>query len=87
MPRSPSSTGWPQRQVTVTSCWREPEHAAIVNTCSIASTSGLPARAVYSASKGALLSLTLAGAAAVRPRKRPRRRHVGRPLDVAGPHG
>ena len=42
---------------------RESGHAAIVNVCSIASTSGLPARAVYSASKGALLSLTLAMAA------------------------
>jgi NAD(P)-dependent dehydrogenase (short-subunit alcohol dehydrogenase family) len=37
--------------------------AAIVNTCSIAATAGLPARAVYSASKGAVLSLTLAMAA------------------------
>ena len=42
---------------------RESEHAAIVNTCSIASTAGLPARAVYSASKGALLALTMAMAA------------------------
>lgn len=38
-------------------------HAAIVNTCSIAATAGLPQRAVYSASKGAVLSLTLAMAA------------------------
>ena len=37
--------------------------AAIVNTCSIAATAGLPQRAVYSASKGAVLSLTLAMAA------------------------
>jgi 2-keto-3-deoxy-L-fuconate dehydrogenase len=37
--------------------------AAIVNTCSIAATAGLPDRALYSASKGALLSLTLAMAA------------------------
>ncbi|MEI8065709.1 MAG: SDR family oxidoreductase [Actinomycetes bacterium] len=37
--------------------------AAIVNTCSIAATAGLPKRAVYSASKGAVLSLTLAMAA------------------------
>lgn len=36
---------------------------AIVNTCSIAATAGLPQRAVYSASKGAVLSLTLAMAA------------------------
>ena len=34
--------------------------AAVVNTCSIAATAGLPARALYSASKGAVLSLTLA---------------------------
>ncbi len=37
--------------------------AAIVNTCSIAATAGLQQRAVYSASKGAVLSLTLAMAA------------------------
>jgi NAD(P)-dependent dehydrogenase (short-subunit alcohol dehydrogenase family) len=37
--------------------------AAIVNTCSIASWSGLPNRALYSASKGALYALTLAMAA------------------------
>lgn len=37
--------------------------AAIVNTASIAATAGLPERAVYSASKGAVLSLTLATAA------------------------
>jgi NAD(P)-dependent dehydrogenase (short-subunit alcohol dehydrogenase family) len=36
---------------------------AIVNTCSIAATAGLPARALYSASKGAVYSLTLAMAA------------------------
>jgi NAD(P)-dependent dehydrogenase (short-subunit alcohol dehydrogenase family) len=35
----------------------------IVNTCSIAATAGLPARALYSATKGAVLSLTLAMAA------------------------
>ncbi|MGV9367398.1 SDR family NAD(P)-dependent oxidoreductase [Amycolatopsis sp. NPDC003731] len=34
--------------------------AAIVNTCSIAAWAGLPNRALYSASKGAVLSLTLA---------------------------
>lgn len=34
--------------------------AAIVNTCSIAATVGLPRRAIYSASKGAVQSLTLA---------------------------
>jgi 2-keto-3-deoxy-L-fuconate dehydrogenase len=37
--------------------------AAIVNTCSIAATAGLPDRALYSASKGAVYSLTLAMAA------------------------
>ncbi|MFB7668696.1 SDR family NAD(P)-dependent oxidoreductase [Kitasatospora sp. NPDC056138] len=37
--------------------------ASIVNTCSIAATAGLPQRALYSASKGAVLSLTLAMAA------------------------
>jgi 2-keto-3-deoxy-L-fuconate dehydrogenase len=38
-------------------------HAAVVNTCSIAATAGLPDRALYSASKGAVQSLTLAMAA------------------------
>lgn len=42
---------------------RRSSHAAIVNTCSIAATAGLPQRALYSASKGAVLSLTLAMAA------------------------
>jgi NAD(P)-dependent dehydrogenase (short-subunit alcohol dehydrogenase family) len=37
--------------------------AAVVNTSSIAATAGLPQRAVYSASKGAVLSLTRAMAA------------------------
>ena len=37
--------------------------AAIVNTCSIAATAGLPNRALYSATKGAVYSLTLAMAA------------------------
>src|SRR5687767_8520837 len=37
--------------------------AAIVNTCSIAAWAGLPQRALYSASKGAVYSLTLAMAA------------------------
>jgi NAD(P)-dependent dehydrogenase (short-subunit alcohol dehydrogenase family) len=37
--------------------------AAIVNTCSIAATAGLPQRALYSASKGAVLALTRAMAA------------------------
>jgi 2-keto-3-deoxy-L-fuconate dehydrogenase len=42
---------------------RRSASAAIVNTCSIAATAGLPNRALYSATKGALLSLTLAMAA------------------------
>ncbi|MFD5122351.1 SDR family NAD(P)-dependent oxidoreductase [Streptomyces sp. NPDC058385] len=42
---------------------RNSAHAAIVNTCSIAATAGLPQRALYSASKGAVYSLTLAMAA------------------------
>lgn len=46
---------------------RASSHAAIVNTCSIAATAGIPARAVYSASKGAVLSLTLAMAAELLP--------------------
>jgi 2-keto-3-deoxy-L-fuconate dehydrogenase len=42
---------------------RASQHAAIVNTCSVAATAGLPQRALYSATKGAVLSLTLAMAA------------------------
>ncbi|MEV0952038.1 SDR family oxidoreductase [Promicromonospora sp. NPDC050249] len=42
---------------------RESPHAAVVNTCSIAAWTGLPNRALYSASKGAVQSLTLAMAA------------------------
>ena len=42
---------------------RRSAHAAVVNTCSVAATVGLPERAVYSASKGALLALTRAMAA------------------------
>jgi NAD(P)-dependent dehydrogenase (short-subunit alcohol dehydrogenase family) len=42
---------------------RESGHAAVVNTCSIAATAGLPQRALYSATKGAVLSLTQAMAA------------------------
>ena len=37
--------------------------AAIINTCSVAAIAGLPQRAVYSASKGAVYALTLAMAA------------------------
>jgi len=39
---------------------RKSTKAAVVNTCSIAATAGLPNRALYSASKGAVYSLTLA---------------------------
>ncbi|MFI1766328.1 SDR family NAD(P)-dependent oxidoreductase [Streptomyces sp. NPDC020800] len=42
---------------------RRSRHAAVVNTCSIAATAGLPQRALYSATKGAVYSLTLAMAA------------------------
>ncbi|MET9816398.1 SDR family oxidoreductase [Streptomyces sp. NPDC006355] len=42
---------------------RASAHAAIVNTCSIAATAGLPQRALYSATKGAVYALTLAMAA------------------------
>jgi NAD(P)-dependent dehydrogenase (short-subunit alcohol dehydrogenase family) len=39
---------------------RASEHAAVVNLCSIAALNGLPQRALYSASKGAVLALTYA---------------------------
>lgn len=39
---------------------RKSNHAVIVNTCSVAATAGIPKRAIYSATKGAVLSLTLA---------------------------
>jgi NAD(P)-dependent dehydrogenase (short-subunit alcohol dehydrogenase family) len=42
---------------------RASRSAAIVNTCSVAATAGLPQRALYSATKGAVQSLTLAMAA------------------------
>jgi 2-keto-3-deoxy-L-fuconate dehydrogenase len=42
---------------------RQRGQAAIVNTCSIAGIAGLPQRALYSASKGAVYALTLAMAA------------------------
>ncbi|MGZ3103286.1 SDR family NAD(P)-dependent oxidoreductase [Streptomyces sp. H62] len=42
---------------------RASAYAAVVNTCSIAATAGLPQRALYSASKGAVQALTLAMAA------------------------
>jgi NAD(P)-dependent dehydrogenase (short-subunit alcohol dehydrogenase family) len=39
---------------------RSSSAAAVVNTCSVAAWAGLPNRALYSASKGAVLALTLA---------------------------
>ncbi|MFJ3034970.1 SDR family NAD(P)-dependent oxidoreductase [Curtobacterium pusillum] len=42
---------------------RNSQHAAIVNTCSVVATVGVVQRALYSASKGAVASLTLAMAA------------------------
>jgi len=42
---------------------RRSDSAAVVNTCSIAATAGLPDRALYSATKGAVLALTRATAA------------------------
>ena len=42
---------------------RASSSAVVVNTCSVAAQVGLPKRAAYSASKGAVLSLTLAMAA------------------------
>ncbi len=39
---------------------RASQHAAVVNLCSIAALNGLPQRALYSASKGAVLALTYA---------------------------
>jgi 2-keto-3-deoxy-L-fuconate dehydrogenase len=72
---------------------RASAHAAIVNTSSIAATTGLPQRALYSASKGAVHALTLAMAAdhlregirvnAVAPGTADTP-WVGRPLDTAG---
>lgn len=46
---------------------RESAHAAVVNTCSVAAIVGLPDRVLYSASKGAVLSFTLALAADLLP--------------------
>jgi len=39
---------------------RRSEHASIVNTCSVVASVGVPQRALYSASKGAVAALTLA---------------------------
>lgn len=48
---------------------RKSKSGSIVNMCSIAATVGLPDRAVYSASKGAILSLTMAMAADLMPER------------------
>ena len=48
---------------------RKSKSAAIVNTCSVVATVGLPNRAIYSASKGAVLSLTLAMASDLLPER------------------
>jgi NAD(P)-dependent dehydrogenase (short-subunit alcohol dehydrogenase family) len=42
---------------------RRSAHAAIVNTCSVVAVLGVPDRALYAASKGAVMALTLAMAA------------------------
>ncbi|MET0863532.1 MAG: SDR family oxidoreductase, partial [Nakamurella sp.] len=42
---------------------RRSEHASIVNTCSVVASVGVPQRALYAASKGAVAALTLAMAA------------------------
>jgi 2-keto-3-deoxy-L-fuconate dehydrogenase len=42
---------------------RRSNHAAIVNTCSVVASVGVPQRALYAASKGAVAALTLAMAA------------------------
>ena len=42
---------------------RRSAHAAIVNTCSVVAAIGVPQRALYAASKGAVAALTLAMAA------------------------
>jgi 2-keto-3-deoxy-L-fuconate dehydrogenase len=42
---------------------RRSNHASVVNVCSVVSVLGVPVRALYAASKGALASLTLAMAA------------------------
>ena len=42
---------------------RQSSHAAIVNTCSVVANVGVPQRAIYAASKGAVQAMTLAMAA------------------------
>jgi 2-keto-3-deoxy-L-fuconate dehydrogenase len=56
-------TGVARVSAAIYSLLQKSKSPAIVNTCSIAATVGLPKRAVYGASKGAVLSLTLAMAA------------------------
>ncbi|HEX7835472.1 MAG TPA: SDR family oxidoreductase, partial [Pseudolysinimonas sp.] len=52
------------RATTAALPWlRKSAAASIVNTCSVAARNGLPDRALYSASKGAVLALTFAMAA------------------------
>ena len=50
---------------------RRSAHAAIVNTCSIAATAGLPQRALYSATKGAVLVADAGDGRRPRPRGHP----------------
>ena len=61
-PLSPDGTFLHPWRVTAAALpWlRRSEHAAVVNLASIAALNGLPQRALYSASKGAVLSLTFA---------------------------
>ena len=60
----------------------------MVNTCSIAATAGLPQRAIYSATKGAVLALTRAMAAdhlrGGDPGQLRQPRHRRHPLGAAG---
>ena len=56
-------TGIARVTAAVHSLLQKSNSPAIVNTCSIVATVGVPKRAVYSASKGAVMSLTLAMAA------------------------
>ena len=53
-------TGMARVSAAVLPWLRKSPSAAIVNVCSIAALNGLPRRALYSASKGAVLSLTFA---------------------------
>ncbi len=51
------------REPRSTALLRQSPAVTIVNTCSIAATAGLPARALYAATKGAVRALTLSMAA------------------------